>query len=60
MEIESLSPMMIIEPKGSLIHKEEWELFDGIKLNSNDENEIDKVCLVPHLWKKNIDILSQY
>jgi len=43
LEIESLSPMVIIEPKGSLIHKEEWELFDGIKLNSNDENEIDKI-----------------
>jgi hypothetical protein len=43
MEMETLSPMTLLNPDETIVHTEEWELITGVDVPSNDENEIDKV-----------------
>ncbi|SNX55291.1 hypothetical protein [Thermoanaerobacterium sp. RBIITD] len=43
MEMESLGPMVKLEPEASTSHVEEWELFDNVKRPSIDEKEIDEL-----------------
>lgn len=40
-EIESLGPLVELQPEASVEHVEEWMLFDNISMPSNDESEIE-------------------
>lgn len=42
-EIESLGPMVELQPGQSVEHSEEWLLFDNISMPSNDEQQIDEL-----------------
>jgi hypothetical protein len=44
MEMESLSPLVLLEPGETIEHTEVWSLYDNIKAPS-DEKEIDAVVL---------------
>ncbi len=43
LEMESLSPLTLVEPDATLCHVEEWELIGNVRMPSNDEAEIDEV-----------------
>lgn len=43
MEMESLSPLKLVEPEETLTHTEEWELIGGIDMPSGGEEEIESV-----------------
>lgn len=42
MEMESLSPISMVEPDDSITHVEEWNLFDGVE-KPNNEAEIESI-----------------
>ena len=42
LEMETLSPLMQLEPIGTLTHEEKWSLFKGIEEPKN-EDEIDEI-----------------
>ena len=41
LEMETLSPLIMIEPNSHAEHIEKWELFDNVPMPSNDEHEIE-------------------
>ena len=43
LELETLSPLTLIEPGASIEHKEQWELFDNVHLDTKDEDAIDRL-----------------
>ena len=43
LEMESLSPLTLLQPEGQITHIEEWELIGGVEAPSNDEAEIDEI-----------------
>jgi hypothetical protein len=43
LEMETLSPLVVLEPEANLLHEEQWELFDNVSSPLNDENEIEKI-----------------
>lgn len=49
LEMETLSPLVLLEPNEHVTHAEGWELFDNVTMPSNNETEIEtilagKVC----------------
>jgi hypothetical protein len=46
LEVESLSPLTTLQPEGTLEHVEDWYLFDGIPLPSNDKDVYETVMPV--------------
>jgi hypothetical protein len=42
-EVESLSPLKLLEPGDSIEHVERWRLFDGVNI-SNDEDSLEEVA----------------
>ncbi len=42
LEMETLSPLTLLEPGEYIDHKETWELFENIAMPSDDENDIVK------------------
>lgn len=43
LEMETLSPLTLVNPEGELVHTEEWELVKGVELDSIDEDKIDGI-----------------
>lgn len=43
LEMETLSPLVLLQPGASAEHIEEWEMFDNVPMPSNDEAEIERV-----------------
>ena len=43
LEMETLSPLIVLEPNSYVEHTEKWELFDNVPMPSNNETEIDKI-----------------
>ena len=43
LEMETLSPLNLIEQGSDVTHVEEWELFDDVPMISDDEDEIEEV-----------------
>jgi hypothetical protein len=43
LEMESLSPLTILEPGEEITHTEEWELFDGVDIKADEEEHVDEV-----------------
>jgi hypothetical protein len=43
LEMETLSPLTMLQPDASIEHIEKWELFDNVPMPSNEEAEIEKV-----------------
>jgi len=43
LEMESLSPLALVEPGESISHTEEWFLKDGVSLESPDETLMDQI-----------------
>jgi hypothetical protein len=43
LEMETLSPLTLLQPRESAEHIEEWELFDGVPMPSVDEREIEDI-----------------
>jgi hypothetical protein len=43
LEMESLSPLTLLEPDKEVTHIEEWDLVDVIDMPANDEEQIDKI-----------------
>ncbi|MFH1037414.1 MAG: hypothetical protein V1789_01925 [PVC group bacterium] len=41
LEMETLSPLSLLAPGGSIEHREEWELFDNISCPGDDEKKIE-------------------
>jgi len=46
LEMETLSPLVRLEPGKSTEHIERWRLFDNISMPSNDEIELEKILLI--------------
>ena len=42
LEMETLSPLTLIEPSAHVEHEEKWELFDNIPMPADDDVEIDR------------------
>ncbi len=42
LEMETLSPLTLLEPNAHAEHYEKWELFDNVPMPSDDEDEIEK------------------
>jgi hypothetical protein len=42
LEMETLSPLTLLMPDGSIEHTEEWELFDDVRMPSDDEDEVQE------------------
>ena len=40
LEMETLSPLTMLEPGASIEHPEEWELFDNVPMPGDQEAEI--------------------
>jgi hypothetical protein len=40
LEMETLGELILVEPGETVEHEEKWELFDGVDVPSNDEDEI--------------------
>ncbi len=38
LELESLGPMVKLPPEGSVTHREDWYLFDGVTADDTDES----------------------
>ena len=56
LEMETLSPLTILEPGSSVDHMERWELFDDLRIPANEEPEIEKIMTkmvstdkIPHM-----------
>jgi len=43
LEMETLSPLVLLKPEASMEHIEIWELFDNVAMPSDDEHEIEEV-----------------
>lgn len=43
LEMESLSPLVLLEPDKEATHVEEWKLIDEINIPTNDEQQIDEI-----------------
>lgn len=43
LEMESLSPLTLLEPESTLTHVEEWELIQNVDRPSNEESSIDAI-----------------
>lgn len=43
LEMETLSPLAVMEPSASIEHTEQWELFDNVPMPPDNEVEIEKV-----------------
>jgi len=43
LEMETLSPLTILEPGSYIDHLEKWELFDDVRIPANEEPEIEKI-----------------
>lgn len=43
LEMESLSPLALLSPEADVTHAEEWELFRGVPMPGDNENEIEAV-----------------
>lgn len=43
LEMETLSPLTLLQPGMSVEHLEEWELFDKVPMPSDNEEEIEEV-----------------
>lgn len=43
LEMETLSPLTILEPSAIVEHKEQWVLFDNMPMPADNEDEIEKV-----------------
>lgn len=43
LEMETLSPLVLLQPGASVSHIEEWKLMEGIELKSSDEEQIDQI-----------------
>jgi hypothetical protein len=43
LEMESLSPLTMLEPGSHIEHAETWELFDNVPVPGSDEEEIDRI-----------------
>lgn len=43
LEMETLSPFVKLQPGEGVEHVEEWELYDGVKLEEIDEGGIDEI-----------------
>jgi len=43
LEMETLSPLTVLEPETSVEHVEEWELFDNVPMPPNDEAKIGEI-----------------
>ncbi len=43
LEMETLSPLVTLQPDASAEHMEKWELFDGVPMPSNEEADIKKI-----------------
>ena len=41
LELESLSPLVLLQPDDEVRHIEEWELLQGVDTPSNDEGELE-------------------
>jgi hypothetical protein len=48
LEIETLGPLIALDPGQSVEHTERWELFDGMAVSSDDESEIE-ATIAPYL-----------
>ena len=44
LEIESLSPLVLLQPNDEVRHTEEWELIEGVATPANKEDELDAVA----------------
>jgi hypothetical protein len=44
LEIESLSPLVMLQPDDVVHHVEEWELIENVVTPANDEDELDDVA----------------
>ena len=44
LEIESLSPLALLQPNDEVRHTEEWELIEGVATPANQEDELDVVA----------------
>lgn len=42
-EMESLSPLTLLAPEQTLVHREEWELYGGIQVVEWNENVVDDI-----------------
>jgi len=42
LEMETLSPLIMLAPDSYIEHKERWELFDKVPMPSHDESEIER------------------
>jgi len=45
LEMESLSPLVLLEPQDKITHEENWMLFDNVSLGIPDEKHIDEIVL---------------
>lgn len=43
LEMETLSPLTLLEPSAIIEHEEQWELFDNIPMPADNEVEIERV-----------------
>jgi hypothetical protein len=43
LEMETLSPLTLLQPGEHVEHEDTWELFDNVPMPSNDEMEIEKI-----------------
>lgn len=43
LEMETLSPLTLLQPEAGVEHMERWELFDNVPMPSNDEGEIEEI-----------------
>jgi hypothetical protein len=58
LEMESLSPLFILKPDDELVHIEEWEIFDEINMEVDNEQQINKIVskyidMNPRSWTPN-------
>lgn len=45
LEMETLSPLTLLEPDGDIEHSEEWGLFDNIQIPSGEDDILDRYDL---------------
>ncbi len=43
LEMESLSPLVLLEPNGETVHIKEWKLIDNLNMPSDNEQQIGKI-----------------
>ncbi len=49
LEMESLSPLTVLKPEGTLVHEERWYLYNNI-ISPSTEEDVDKV-IIPYINK---------